>query len=436
MATEVKKPTTFTEGALALWTNESNAYDIATGGDETTFAYQTLDTDEIPSIRFHTWGTKGQTYTETILYMKWKTSIQTGDDQVHVEYTKNGGGAWADLLANGINRSVAYSTAQITLDANQDLTQVEVRVSSDKVKGADGCDFQISDIWTEGEYTASATEYQNAGQGAVSITGSIVRQTSKFPGNHNMSIAGSIIRQTSKFPGNHSMSTAGVLSRKGFKDTGGYAINILGTLVTASIFLQSVGGHAMTIAGILNRVTTYIRVMGNHAMAITGTLIKKTSVFPGGYVMTIFGILSKGLLKELSVGGYSISIAGTLSTSIVIGQNVGGYALSIIGILTKKISLFPGKYIMNIIGSLTKGSFKNTGGYSMSISGEVKKKTSKDVGNYAVVIIGSLVAAAKYVINVGGYALSLVGSLATQFTAGTGVVITKFIRRRKTVYKQ
>lgn len=170
--TEIKKPTTFAEGALLLWTNESNCYDQqGTGGDETTMGYQTLNTDESPSIRFHTWEAKVETYTATVLKLKWKTSIQTGDDEVHIEYTKNGGGAWADLLAKGVNRSVSYATAQIALDTNQDLTQVEVRVNSDKVKGADGCDFQISDIWTEGTYT-EAQEFVYGGNIPAAILSS------------------------------------------------------------------------------------------------------------------------------------------------------------------------------------------------------------------------------------------------------------------------
>ena len=151
---EIKKPTTFTEGALLLWTNEAYCYDQSgTGGDETTFGYQSLDTDEAPSIRFHTWETKGQTYTATVLKLKWKTSIQTGDDEFGIEYTKNGGGQWGDLVTKGANRSSSYTTAEIALDTNQDLTQVEIRVNSDKIKGGDGCDLQISDIWTEGTYT-------------------------------------------------------------------------------------------------------------------------------------------------------------------------------------------------------------------------------------------------------------------------------------------
>lgn len=174
MATEIKKPTTFAEGVLNLWTDESNAYDVSgTGGDESSYAYQVLDTDESPSIRFHTWQAKVETYTATVLKIKWQTDIDTGDDFVHVEYTKNGGGAWADLLAKFAHRSLTWDIAEISLDANQDLTQVEIRVSSDKEKGGDGCDFRISDIWTEGEYTVGAPTPQGDDDAKVSESASL-----------------------------------------------------------------------------------------------------------------------------------------------------------------------------------------------------------------------------------------------------------------------
>jgi hypothetical protein len=156
--TEIRKPTTHLEGVGQKWTNETYCYDGSTGGDEITMGYQTIDLDEYPSIRFHIWQTKGYTYTSTILKLKWKTSIQTGDDEFGIEYTKNGGSNWNDLVIIGVNRSVSYTTAQTILDINQDLTQVEVRVNVNKVKGGDGCDLQISDIWTEGEYSGDVVE--------------------------------------------------------------------------------------------------------------------------------------------------------------------------------------------------------------------------------------------------------------------------------------
>lgn len=171
MATEVKKPTDFTEAAGLQWTNEPQAYDTSTAGDETTSADGTLAVDdEDPSITYHTWAAKGQTYTQTLLKMKWSTNDLTGDDEWHAEYTKNGGGAWLDLVAYGTNRNTTIQTAQVTLDANQDLTQVQVRIRLEKQKGGDGDTLYIWDIWTEGEYTA-VTTYEIYTNSAARIKG-------------------------------------------------------------------------------------------------------------------------------------------------------------------------------------------------------------------------------------------------------------------------
>jgi len=156
MATEVKKPTSFTEGALLLWADEANAYDTVTAGDETTYCYSTPAGDEAPSITFDTWGTKGQTYTTTVLKVKWDCVLLTGDDTWDIEYTKNGGSNWYALLAIGLNRSASIVTTQIALDSNQDLTNVEIRINVEQLKGADGHTIRIYDIWTEGTYTEVA----------------------------------------------------------------------------------------------------------------------------------------------------------------------------------------------------------------------------------------------------------------------------------------
>ena len=63
-----------------------------------------------------------------------------------------------DLLAAGTNRNASIQTAQIALDANQDLSLVKVRINTEQLKGADGHTVRIYDIWTEGTYTGGVTE--------------------------------------------------------------------------------------------------------------------------------------------------------------------------------------------------------------------------------------------------------------------------------------
>lgn len=164
MSTEVKKPTTFTDSS-GLWSNEINAYDTVTAGDETTYTDSSMTGDFTPAILFYTWGTKGQTYTATVLKVKWDCLLAQDDDTWGIQYTKNGGSNWLDLLVIGNNSSSTIITEQVSLDANQDLTLVEVRINTTQLKGDDGHNVRIYDVWTEGTYeeTTPQLHYRKSG---------------------------------------------------------------------------------------------------------------------------------------------------------------------------------------------------------------------------------------------------------------------------------
>ncbi|MBZ9569823.1 hypothetical protein KJA16_02805, partial [Patescibacteria group bacterium] len=152
-ATEVKKPTTSTLDLGTAFTNPGNAYDLPdTGGDESTNADQY---NAVTSIyRWHTWATKGQTsYTATVLKVKWDTSGGFTDDHFAIEATKDGTNWNLVLVADGVHNETTIQTAQVSLDTDQDLTQVQVRVNFVKVGGGDKDSLYIYDIWTEGTYT-------------------------------------------------------------------------------------------------------------------------------------------------------------------------------------------------------------------------------------------------------------------------------------------
>lgn len=346
MATEIKKPTTFTEGALLLWTNESNAYDQSgTGGDETTYAYQSLDTDESPSIRFHTWETKGQTYTATILKLKWQTSIQTGDDEVHIEYTKNGGSNWYDLLAKGVNRSVGFSTAQISLDANQDLTQVRVRVSSDKVKGADGCDFRISDIWTEGTYTgATIKTVSDAGNGADAIagiavslsvadTGQGVDQTSESVdlsvsdvGSGSDALAQLLASLTAQDSGSGTDAISQILADLSISDTGQGSDSI--SQVTVNFVVADTGQGVDVAPGITVALAVSDSGSGADAIDVLTAVLKSVSDSGGG----IDAISSIQVSVPVADSGQGIDAVAAISALLNIadaGTGIDGLTIAV-----------------------------------------------------------------------------------------------------------
>ena len=316
------------------------------------------------------------------------------------------------------------------------------------------------DDWNDGA-VGGTTYYQNTGQGAIAIVGVVAKKTSKFIGEHAVSIVGILSKKTTPVTamGGHAMSIAGTLNKKTTPITamGGHSVSIVGVLTKAVLFAQNTGGHAMTIIGVLTTAGTFVRAVGGHAMTIVGALLKKTSKgvgsgqvsptgtlskkttskFIGVHAVSIFGILIKKTTPVTAMGGHNMSIEGSLTKAIVVGQAAGGHAMTITGALTTIVTFVRaiGGHAMTIVGTLLKKTSKSMGGGQVASTGILSKKTSKDVGGGSVTSIGTLATAIMYTQAVGGASMSVIGSLATQFIAGTGVV-AKFIRRRKTFYKQ
>jgi len=289
------------------------------------------------------------------------------------------------------------------------------------------------------EAAEGTTYYQNTGQGAIAPVGILSKKTSKFMGEHSMSIAGILSKKTTPITamGGYSVNIAGILNKKTTPITamGGHAISITGLLTKAVVFTQNTGGHAMTITGTLTTVATFIRAVGSYAMTIIGTLVKKTSKGVGSGQIVSTGILSKKTSKD--VGSGSVNSIGVLTKAIVVGQVVGGHAMTITSVLTTVVTFIKavGGHAMTIIGTLVKKTSKSMGAGQVSSTGILSKKTSKNVGGGSVTSIGTLAIAIMYTQAVGGASVSIIGSLATQFIAGVEGV-AKFIRRRKTFYKQ
>lgn len=166
--TEIKKPTAHTDNIG--WTNPAQAYDFpSVANDQTTQGNGTDMADADPAINFHTWATKSQVYTATVLKVNWRTNGAFSDDQFGIRYTNNGGANWIDLVALGIHNETTIQTSSVNLSANQNLTQVQVKVVTDRTKGPDGGTLYIYDIWAEGTYepvvgviTAGTTGTQTA----------------------------------------------------------------------------------------------------------------------------------------------------------------------------------------------------------------------------------------------------------------------------------
>lgn len=147
---EYKKPTAFTD-TNDNWANEANAYDSANPDEQTTCASSdAAPNDEDPWITCHTWSTKGRAYTATDLFVNWKTDGLWSNDQIAIRYTKDGGSNWYDLVSLAVHNETILQQDTVSLNANQDLTQVQVKAVIDRITGRDSGHLYIYDIWTKG----------------------------------------------------------------------------------------------------------------------------------------------------------------------------------------------------------------------------------------------------------------------------------------------
>ena len=148
MAFEYLKPTAFSDPG-SKWNNEAKAYDISYN-DKTTCADSVAGpADQDPWVAFTTWQTKTQTYTATVLYVNWKTNGLYSNDQFAIRYTKDGTN-YLDLVAMGVHNETIIQTSSVEIDADQDLTKVQVKLAYDRVTGADSGVTYVYDIWTQG----------------------------------------------------------------------------------------------------------------------------------------------------------------------------------------------------------------------------------------------------------------------------------------------
>lgn len=154
MATEIRKPTTYTDPTNDF-TLHAQAYDNASvGGDETTNASCYNHATSDPSCYWYGFSAAGQTYTALTLYIKWSTSGGFTDDAFGFEYSINGGGAYSELLPLAVHNDTAIQTTSVALSASQDLTQVYVRARLNRTGGGDKDYIYLWDIWTAGTYSS------------------------------------------------------------------------------------------------------------------------------------------------------------------------------------------------------------------------------------------------------------------------------------------
>jgi type II secretory pathway pseudopilin PulG len=150
---EIKKPTARTDNTV--WTTPALAYNYPdTPNDQSDSGSDTSMPTRDPAILFYSWALKTETYTATVLKVNWRTNGLHSNDQFAIRYTKDGGINWLDLVPMGVHNETTIQTSSASLDANQVLTSVQVKVVSTRFPNpsADGGTLYIYDIWTEGVF--------------------------------------------------------------------------------------------------------------------------------------------------------------------------------------------------------------------------------------------------------------------------------------------
>ena len=150
---EIKKPRAYTDPTT--WINPTQAYNFPdTPNDQSDYASDTRMPDANPAILFQNWAPKSPPpYTSLILKVNWRTSGGYTNDRFAIQYTTNGGGNWSALVPLAFHNETTIQTPSANLNSNQDLSQIQIKVVSDRVGPADpfGALF-IYDIWTEGGF--------------------------------------------------------------------------------------------------------------------------------------------------------------------------------------------------------------------------------------------------------------------------------------------
>jgi len=141
---EIRRPTAHTNYSQRT-TNPQNAYDSANGE---TFATTAYDFSYNPSITFHTWQLPSQPYTALVLKYRYHADGAT-NDRYAVAYSITGcSGVFTDLISP-TSAAAPDTTVSVNLSPDQDLSQLCLKIYTQRTGGRDRKNLYTRDIWTE-----------------------------------------------------------------------------------------------------------------------------------------------------------------------------------------------------------------------------------------------------------------------------------------------
>ena len=152
LTTEVLKPTDYTWNGKGNNLNPEYAYDFTTGGDSTTYnSFEVGFSNSDPTQRYHTWQTSSNTHSDRRLYIR-RSGTGNDNDTWSIHYSINGGSSYDTIETDLLNPSIGTTTA-VSISTGLDLSQLVVKISTDKSGGPDGGYAYIYDVWLECDFT-------------------------------------------------------------------------------------------------------------------------------------------------------------------------------------------------------------------------------------------------------------------------------------------
>ena len=144
---EIKKPQSYTDFA-GRTTNPSNAYDWPDG---TTFSRTLYGFTANPSITFYNWETSTRAYTALVLKFRYHANGAANDRYAVAFSTQGCTGSFTNLISP-TSSLAADTTVSVNLPPETNLSQLCLKIYTQRVGASDNRYIYTRDIWVEGFY--------------------------------------------------------------------------------------------------------------------------------------------------------------------------------------------------------------------------------------------------------------------------------------------
>ncbi|OGO20482.1 MAG: hypothetical protein A2Z15_00265 [Chloroflexi bacterium RBG_16_50_11] len=152
LTTEILKPTDWDFFATGGNLNPTNAYDLVTGNDSTTYNRLAVGGNRAsPTMQYDAWQTSSNNHSARRLFIR-RSGNGNSNDYWRIQYSTNGGSGWTVIQTNLINPALG-NTPQVNISTSLDLSLLIVRVDTFRVGGGDGGFARIYDVWLESDFT-------------------------------------------------------------------------------------------------------------------------------------------------------------------------------------------------------------------------------------------------------------------------------------------